>query len=130
MARVLIIDDDAAFRQSLTKHLEHAGHDVRQASHGDAGIRAHEGYSADVVLVDIFMPGQGGLQTIDQLRRRWPSVKIVAITGSAQTGPLDIAQHAVALGADRFLRKPLEPATVLILLATLVGAARPEERSP
>jgi CheY-like chemotaxis protein len=128
MTRVLIIDDDAAFRQSLAKHLERAGHDVRQASQGDAGIRAHEGYNADVVLVDIFMPGQGGLQTIDQLRRRWPAVKIVAITGSAPTGPLDVAQHAVALGADRFLRKPLEAATVLTLLATLLGA--PKERSP
>jgi CheY-like chemotaxis protein len=67
------------------------------------------------------MPGQGGLQTIDQLRRRWPAVKIVAITGAPQTGPLDVAEHAVALGADRFLRKPLEAATVLTLLATLLG---------
>jgi len=51
MARVLIIDDDAAFRQSLMKHLERAGHDVRQAALGDAGIRAHEGYSADAMLL-------------------------------------------------------------------------------
>ena len=67
---------------------------ARKGAHGpggDAGIRAHEGYSADVVIVDIFMPGQGGLQT------------------------------------HRFLRKPLEAATVLTLLATLLGM--PEERA-
>ena len=42
MARLLIIDDDVTLRQALTKHLEHAGHEVRQAADGDAGIRAYE----------------------------------------------------------------------------------------
>src|SRR5438132_3277140 len=78
MARLLIIDDDVTLRQALTKHLEHAGHEVRQAADGDAGIRAYERRAADVVIVDIFMPGQGGLQTIGRLRREWPAVKIVA----------------------------------------------------
>src|SRR2546425_13292532 len=76
MARVLIIDDDVTLRQALTKHLEHVGHEVRQAADGDAGIRAYERHAADVVIVDIFMPGQGGLQTIGRLRREWPAVKI------------------------------------------------------
>src|SRR5256885_2256978 len=77
MARLLIIDDDVTLRQALTKHLEHAGHEVRQAADGDAGIKAYERHAADVVIVDIFMPGQGGLQTIARLRRAcraaWPS---------------------------------------------------------
>src|SRR2546427_2121307 len=81
MARLLIIDDDVTLRQALTKHLEHAGHEVRQAADGDAGIRAYERHAADVVIVDIFMPGQGGLQTIGRLRREWPAVKIVAMSG-------------------------------------------------
>src|SRR5207247_2494072 len=79
-ARVLIIDDDVTLRQALTKHLEHVGHEVRQAADGDAGIRAYERHAADVVIVDIFMPGQGGLQTIGRLRREWPAVKIVAMS--------------------------------------------------
>jgi DNA-binding response OmpR family regulator len=124
MARVLIIDDDIALRVALTRHLEQAGHDVRQAGQGADGIRAFERHPADVVIVDIFMPGQGGLQTIDQLRRGWPAVKIVAISGVANTGPLDIAAHAVALGADRFLAKPLEAADLVALVPTLL-AERP-----
>ncbi|MEX2157486.1 MAG: response regulator [Gemmatimonadales bacterium] len=80
--RVLIIDDDLAFRESLTKHLDLAGYDVRQAANGDTGISAFEHNPTDVVLVDIFMPGQGGLHTIDRLRRRWPEAKIVAVSGS------------------------------------------------
>jgi DNA-binding response OmpR family regulator len=121
MGRVLIIDDDVAFTQALTKHLERVGHDVRQAANGDAGIRAFERQAADVVIVDIFMPGQGGLQTIGKLRREWPGVKIVAMSGVTTAGSLDVEQHAVALGADHFVSKPFEAATFIALVDTLLG---------
>ncbi len=129
MARILIIDDDVTLRQALTKHLEHAGHEVRQAAEGDAGIRAYERHSADVVIVDIFMPGQGGLQTIGRLRREWPAVKIVAMSGVKSAGAIDVGGHAVALGADRFLTKPFEAATLVALVSTLLGDAK-EEGAP
>lgn len=123
MARILIVDDDVTLRQALTKHLELAGHDVRQAAHGIAGIRERERYDADVVIVDIFMPGQGGLQTIDKLRRQWPGVRIVAMTGVTTSGTLDVEGHAVALGADRFLHKPFDASTLVSLVAELTGEA-------
>src|SRR6266536_6085867 len=121
MARVLIIDDDVMLRQALTKHLERAGHDVRQAASGDAGIRSYERHAADVVIVDIFMPGQGGLQTIGRLRREWPAVKILAMSGVKSAGAIDVGGHAVALGADRFIPKPFESATLVALVETLLG---------
>jgi DNA-binding response OmpR family regulator len=121
MARVLIIDDDVTLRQALTKHLEHAGHDVRQAADGDAGVRSCERHVADVVIVDVFMPKQGGLQTIGRLRREWPALKIVAMSGVTSGGLLDVGGHTVALGADRFLSKPFEAATLVALVATLIG---------
>ncbi|HMH84022.1 MAG TPA: response regulator [Gemmatimonadales bacterium] len=121
MARVLIIDDDVTLRQALTKHLEHAGHDVRQAADGDAGIRSCERHVADVVIVDVFMPKQGGLQTIGRLRREWPALKIVAMSGVTSGGLLDVGGHTVALGADRFLSKPFEAATLVALVAALIG---------
>jgi DNA-binding response OmpR family regulator len=121
MARVLIIDDDVSLGRALTKHLERAGHDVRQAANGDAGIRACERHAADVVVVDIFMPGQGGLQTIGRLRRQWPEMKIVAMSGVTSAGSLDVEGHAVALGANRFVSKPFEAATLVTLVATLLG---------
>lgn len=119
--RILIIDDDLAFRESLTKHLELAGYDVRQAANGDTGISAFERNPTDIVLVDIFMPGQGGLHTIDRLRRRWPEAKIVAVSGATSAGALDVKGHALALGADRFLEKPFEAATLVALVAALLG---------
>jgi len=78
--------------------------------------------------VDIFMPGQGGLQTIGRLRREWPTVKIVAMSGAASAGSLDVEGHAVALGADRFLGKPFDAATLVTLVATLL--AQREAPSP
>ena len=121
MARVLIIDDDVTLRQALTKHLERAGHEVRQAADGDAGIQAYKRHAADVVIVDIFMPGQGGLQTIGRLRREWPAVKILAMSGVKSAGSIDVGGHAVALGADRFLTKPFEAAALATLVDTLLG---------
>jgi DNA-binding response OmpR family regulator len=126
MARVLIIDDDVSLGRALTKHLERAGHDVRQAANGDAGIRACERHTPDVVIVDIFMPGQGGLQTIGRLRRQWPEMKIVAMSGVTSAGSLDVEGHAVALGADRFVSKPFEAATLVALVASLLS--EPEGR--
>ena len=118
MANVLIIDDDVALRQALAKHLERAGHAVRQVGNGLDGLREQRRVAADVVVVDIFMPGQGGLQTIDQLRRAFPGVKIVAISGVA-TGSLDAEGHALALGADRFLRKPFDAVELVAAVAAL-----------
>jgi len=120
MARILIIDDDVTLRQALTKHLERAGHDVRQAADGDAGIRAYERHAADLVIVDIFMPKQGGLQTIGRLRRERPDVKILAMSGTKNAGALDVAGHATSLGADRFITKPFEAAELLEVIRTML----------
>jgi two-component system, chemotaxis family, chemotaxis protein CheY len=120
MAQILIIDDDVTLRQALTKLLERAGHDVRQAADGDAGIRACERRAADVAIVDIFMPGQGGLHTIDRLHRAWPALRIVAISGVPAAGSLDVEGHAVALGADRFLSKPFEAERLVTVITTLL----------
>src|SRR6266568_3548801 len=79
-----------------------------------------ERHAADVVIVDIFMPGQGGLQTIGRLRREWPAVKIVAMSGVKSAGAIDVGGHAVALGADRFVTKPFEADTLVALVDTLL----------
>lgn len=120
MPLVVIIDDDVSLRQALTKHLERAGYEVRQAADGDAGLRACGRHHPDAVIVDIFMPGQGGLQTISRLRRQWPALTIVAMSAVTSAGSIDVGGHAVALGADRFIGKPFEAADLLALIATLL----------
>jgi DNA-binding response OmpR family regulator len=124
MTRVLIIDDDLVLRRALAKHLERAGYDVLQASDGDTGIRECQRHPVDLVVVDIFMPRQGGLQTIGGLRREWPAMKILAMSGVKSAGSLDVEKHAIALGADRFVTKPFEAATLVALAATLLEERR------
>jgi len=122
MAQILIIEDDIPLRQALTKHLEELGHVVRQASHGAEAIASLQRLPAAVAIVDIFMPGQGGLQTIGRIKQDWPETGVIAISGAASGGTLDVRQHALALGADRFLRKPFD----VEALVDLVNGLLPE----
>src|SRR5260370_39734715 len=98
MIRVLIIDDDLAFRQALAKHLERAGYVVLQASDGDTGIRECQRHPVDLAVGDIFMPRQGGLQTIGGLRPEWPVVKTVGRAGVQTAGSLDVDKSPLGLG--------------------------------
>jgi CheY-like chemotaxis protein len=78
---------------------------------------------ADVIVTDIFMPEQDGLETIRELRRESPRVKIVAISGGDSTGRLDLRKEAEIFGASRTLPKPFDPAELLKVVHELLGEA-------
>jgi len=120
MARVLVIDDDQAVRSVLARMLRRAGHEVLEASDGILGALALRHQNIDLVLVDIYMPGQGGLSTIPELRKQWPALKIIAISGADGAGPLNIAKRATAMGADAFMKKPFEGSDLLAVIAGLL----------
>jgi CheY-like chemotaxis protein len=107
MARMLIIDDDENFRELLRLMLEQAGYEVVDACNGREGLSRYRAAPTDVVIVDLFMPEQEGLETIQALRRECPTVKIIAVSGGDRTGTLDLLPIAARLGAQRTLRKPL-----------------------
>lgn len=109
MARVMVIDDDEVVRMTLTLVLEKAGHEVVTADDGRKGMALFKMNPVDVVLTDIYMPNQEGLATIMALRRAYPGVKVVAISGGGAHAGLDVLPVAEALGADRALRKPVNP---------------------
>lgn len=106
MARILIIDDNAPTRQMLRQALERAGYEVVEAPDGRAGIRLQRTTPAEVIITDILMPEQEGLETIRELRRDFPTVKIIAISGGGQTGNFNFLTVAERLGAQRTLQKP------------------------
>ena len=89
MARILIIDDDEQVRRYLRKILEAQGHEVVAASDGKLGIELCREEPTDLIITDIFMPEKEGLETIGELRRDYPDVKIIAISGGGRTGNLD-----------------------------------------
>ena len=81
MVRVLVIDDNQAVRDLIQFILEGAGYAVELAHDGEAGLRSQRARPADVVITDIFMPNQDGLETIARLREEYPRVKVVAMSG-------------------------------------------------
>ncbi|GEM_PF-1614811 len=103
---VLVIDDDEAVRSSLETLLEAYGFQVVLARDGRQGLAAFKTIAPDVVLVDLMMPVQGGLETIMLIRREWPEVRIVAMSGAPGAGAWSGLETALQIGADYALEKP------------------------
>jgi CheY-like chemotaxis protein len=125
MATILVIDDDAPVRAALCRILERAGYTVVAAADGGAGLQLHRERPADLIITDIFMPGQDGIETIRQLRREAPAVPILAISGGDETGALDLREGAALLGASRTLWKPFALAELLAAVGDLLENAPP-----
>jgi len=110
MARVLVIDDNQDMRELMQVILEGAGHAVELAADGEAGLRAQSLRPVDVVITDIFMPNQDGIETISRLREEYPMVKVVAVSGGSASGMKSGSYLFTAreIGAHVVLSKPFE----------------------
>src|SRR5579859_6971346 len=104
--RVLIVDGDAGTARFLSSHLTRHDFDVSIAATGEEAIRLFRVYDPFLVLLDIAMPGLGGLETLERLKQIKPEVAVILI--SAQNDP-EIIFKASKLGADDYLAKPIEP---------------------
>ncbi len=107
MARLLVIDDEPLVRAFVRNTLEGSGHEVSEAADGDAGLRAFEARSADLVITDIVMPGREGIETIRMLRQYDPALKIIAISGAGRVGGYDFLEIARKFGRPEALPNPL-----------------------
>ena len=113
MSRVLVVDDDADVR-AVTRHmLENAGITVVEAADGTTGIRVFRDVGADLVLCDLFMPGVDGIEVIGELRRKFPGVKIVAMSAGGLGGRVDMLTVARRIGAAEVLHKPFSQEALL-----------------
>ncbi len=120
MASVLIVDDEEQLRTLMRQALEHAEFVVQEATDGRQALEAYRKAPSDLVIMDILMPGQDGLECIIQLRREFPNAKVIAITGGSEMiGVLNYLEVAKMLGARRTLHKPFD-------LKELVEAAEAE----
>ena len=118
---ILVIDDDDQFRGMLRETLEHAGYEVMDAPNGKEGIRVYRENPADLVITDIIMPEKEGIETIRELKREFPDVKIIAMSGGARNGPAGYLKMAKMLGAQRTLTKPLEREELLETVMELIN---------
>ena len=104
MVRILVIDDDDEFRSMLCTALAQAGYMVEEARNGQEGSQRQRMEPVDLVITDILMPEQEGLETIQALRQEFPEIKIIAISGGV--GPLNFLPLARTFGALQTLQKP------------------------
>ncbi len=111
IAAILIIDDEEPVRQLLRQALEAAGHEVREASTGVEGLRAVCDRQTDLAITDIFMPDMDGLEMVHMLRREFPEVRIIAMSGGG--GDWNAFKVARMLGAHDTLTKPVELSTLM-----------------
>jgi CheY-like chemotaxis protein len=121
MANILVIDDDNAVSATIKLLLERDGHDAVVANDGRKGLKVFESGQFDLLIVDIFMPGMDGLETIRLVHRQRPEVPILVISGHAfptDSNPIpDFLHIATKLGAITSLRKPFKPADLLAAVA-------------
>jgi len=122
MARILLIDDDAPVRRTLRKMLERQGYEVEEAADGKAGLRRYQENPADLIITDLIMPEMEGIETIMELRRKFPDVKIIAMSGGGQIRPEQYLQIAKSLGAQRTFAKPVEMKLLLKAVDELLTA--------
>ena len=103
---ILVIDDDESIRLLLRALLEGEGYQVLEASDGDKGLKEYNKNPTDLVITDLIMPGKEGIETIRDLRRQFPKIKIIAVSGGGRIGPESYLKMAEGVGALRTLSKP------------------------
>jgi len=116
--RVLVVDDETEVRQYFSTLLKEAGYDVVEASDGSEAVAAMRASAADLILLDLVMPEQEGLETIQLLRAEFPAAKIVAISGKFEGKFLSVARH---LGAHIAMAKPVEADKLLAAIRELLA---------
>mgnify|MGYP001037858826 CR=1 FL=1 len=103
--RVLLVDDETIFTKNMSKLLKNRGYTVTAVNSGDAAIRELEQAPADVIVLDLKMPGMDGLSTLREIMKLGLFTETLVLTGH---GSIDSALEAMKLGAFDYLTKPCE----------------------
>ncbi len=103
---VLLVDDEVPFVESMTKKLTQRGISVVTAFSGEGALNhLRDLKNTDVVVLDVKMPGMDGIETLREIKRRYPLVEVIILTGHAT---VETAIEAMKLGAFDYLMKPCE----------------------
>lgn len=125
MARILVIEDEEDIRKIYRGMLESTGHEVFEAPDGKEGMRLFRQMHPDLIITDILMPHKDGVETIRELRRDFPNVRIIAITGAR--GSFNRLPAARYLGAQHVLSKPFTMQELQSAVAEALGSPAQED---
>jgi DNA-binding response OmpR family regulator len=124
MLTVLVVDDDPAWRDALKGWLEREGFRAIMLARADWIVPAVELHHPDVIVLDVNLPGVSGLEVLDGLRRRWPSLPVVIMTAFGGPGVGDTARR---LGAAAYLEKPFRMAALVNEIRRVARPGRQDE---
>ena len=108
MPSILIVDDNEQVCGVLREAFERAGYQVTTAGDGNQGTLSYRENPTDLVILDILMPEKEGLETLIELRRDFPSIKVIAISGGSERAHVNLLDLAKRLGALHTVKKPFE----------------------
>ncbi len=120
MKKILIIDDEELIRKMLTKFLEKNGYKVMVTHNGDQGIKLFKEIEPDIIITDLLMPDKEGLETIIEIKKIDPDVKIIAISGGGKGDPKMYLNLASKLGANRTFTKPVDTDVLLVAIEEII----------
>ncbi|GAB1482541.1 hypothetical protein MASR2M78_13570 [Treponema sp.] len=106
MSTVLIVDDEETIREVATAILQKAGHQCVSAVDAAQAIDKIQAHKLDVALVDVILPGRGGLDLLMEIRRDFPALPVVVMSGKVKTNTLPFQNLARQFGAGQILSKP------------------------
>ena len=112
MSSVLIIDDEPGIRTVLSDIFEDESYSVYVAADGIQGLRILEDNDVDLIVLDVLLPNMGGIEVLQNVKRDYPNIEVIVISGHAN---IDIAVRAVKLGAFDFVEKPLSMEKIINL---------------
>ena len=119
--KILVIDDEIGPRESL-KILFKDTYDVSVANNGEEGIQAVEKESPDLVILDLKMPGMGGIEVLQKIKVLSPRTSVIILTGY---GTPEVAQQAQRLGVASYLNKPFDIFEIRQLVSEKIGGQKP-----
>jgi two-component system response regulator RegA len=123
----LVVDDDEVFRERLCRALSERNWEAETAANGELALQFARDRSPDLVLVDLRMPGKGGLDVVQELRTIDSSMTIIVLTGY---GSIPTAISAMKKGADHYLSKPADADQILTVYETLRSALHAAPEAP
>lgn len=127
--KILVVDDDDQVRELLCMWLEQEGYEVLDADNGRKAVNIQKISPSDLLICDLIMPEQEGIETISQFREEFPEVGIIAISGGGKIGPESYLSIAGHLGAWKVFSKPIDMAELIAIIREWGRQMRPAKMS-
>ena len=121
MKKILIIDDEPTILQMMKRMISKQGYDVHTALNGEDGLALIEQNTIDLVITDIIMPKKEGMELITGIKKNFPGIKIIAMSGGGRFSPEGYLHSANILGANKIFKKPFDHHEMHGAIKELIG---------